>query len=644
LRAKGYATIVAAVFALAGANVAAATPAVRAAVRILPDFPLSRYAATGAVASMVPASGSTVSRASARASLVRGKLENSLLGGRPSGKPLIRLGGPPAAVTIYVALPPAGKHHNFARYPIAIVGGDYHGLLLSSSTRIPGLVSIADVAPTVRSLARGEKPILTSRTAANAVGEVRTMNQRLEAAHFSRRKSTRVLIGLVFGSAVLAWALRSALLGRLALLVVPAMVLGSTIASALHVVHGIRWWSGGIALALALPLALASTTAARFALSLAALLGAYAVFLGGFPTTVSLAALGPHPEGGGRYFGMTNQIETLLLAPALALGALVALPVLPLVALASLVVVGWSRLGADGGGLIVYAAGFAALALLRTQTRITPLRAAAAAAAVVALGLALVGLDALTGGSSHVTHAVGGGPGSVFSDVGHRLHLSWRGIVDKTDHLEIAVASLVTLVVLALLRPRSRALDALLAALVISLLLNDSGFDILRFGALVAIAVLTWSRLSRASVDSRAMRVPAAVLAGVAVLVAAGCGYEGTVEPFPKGMSGTVAKQTSTLPKGDASAGKALFASNGCGGCHTYAPAKSNGKTGPDLDKLPQYAQQANQGPLDQFVETSIVNPSSYVQSGYQDVMPKSYGNLTQKQLADLVTFLTQKQ
>jgi predicted histidine transporter YuiF (NhaC family) len=51
--------------------------------------------------------------------------------------------------------------------------------------------------------------------------------------------------------------------------------------------------------------------------------------------------------------------------------------------------------------------------------------------------------------------------------------------------------------VLAVLRPRSRTLDALLIALVVSLAVNDSGFDILRFGALVAIAVFTWSRVVR---------------------------------------------------------------------------------------------------------------------------------------------------
>jgi hypothetical protein len=478
---------------LASADRAWAAPT-RVAVRVVPVFAPQRYADRGAVGSMVPASGSKVSRKTALLSLTHGKLENSLLGGKPAGKPLIALGGPPAPVTIYVSLPPPGNRHNFRRYPIAVVGGGYHGLLLSSSTRVPGLVSIADVAPTVRALERAEKPILTSRRSADAPGELAELKARLDAAHFARKRSTRVLIGLVFGFAALAWVFRRSFFARAALLAVPAMVLASTIASALHVEHSIRWWSGAIALALTVPLALAARTPARFGLALAALLSTYAVFLGASSETVSLAAIGPHPEGGGRFYGMTNQVETLLLGPTLALGAIVELPLLAVVALASLVVVGWSRLGADGGGLVVYAAGFAALALLGARARVTVGRAALAAAGVIAVGLALVGLDALTGGSSHVTHAVGGGPGRVLSDLGHRLHLSWRGIVNKTDHLEIAAVSLAALIVLAVIRPRSRTLDSFLVALVVSLLVNDSGFDVLRFGALVAIAIFTWSR------------------------------------------------------------------------------------------------------------------------------------------------------
>ena len=182
------------------------------------------------------------------------------------------------------------------------------------------------MAPTVRSLERGEKPILTSRPARDAPAQLEQMNARLNAAHFGRKLSTRVLIGLVFGFAALAWLLRSPFFARAGLLAIPAMVLASTIASALHVEHGVAWWSGAIALVLTLPLSFATRTTRALALALAGLLAAYAVFLGASPATVSLAALGPHPEGGGRFFGLTNQVETLLLAPTLALGALVELP------------------------------------------------------------------------------------------------------------------------------------------------------------------------------------------------------------------------------------------------------------------------------------------------------------------------------
>src|SRR4029453_3520670 len=97
LRAKGFVGIVAVALALAGAQNARAARE-RVAVRVVPVFEPGRYAAQGAVGSMVPASGSNVSRETALLSLTHGKLENSLLGGKPSGRPLIRLGGPPAPV------------------------------------------------------------------------------------------------------------------------------------------------------------------------------------------------------------------------------------------------------------------------------------------------------------------------------------------------------------------------------------------------------------------------------------------------------------------------------------------------------------------------------------------------------------------
>jgi len=125
-------------------------------------------------------------------------------------------------------------------------------------------------------------------------------------------------------------------------------------------------------------------------------------------------------------------------------------------------------------------------------------------------------------------------------------------------------------------------------------------------------------------------------------LVAAGCGGK-TVAPLPSTVVGTVAKEAAP-PKGNAAAGKPIFASAGCGGCHTYTPAGTKASVGPDLDKLAQYAKQANQGTLEDFTRESIVNPGAYVQSGFQNVMPTTFGqSLKPQQISDLVAFLTQK-
>ena len=58
---------------------------------------------------------------------------------------------------IYLTLPGAPEH-NVRRFRVAILGGGYHGLLVSNRTRVPGLISLYDIAPTVSALERGKKP------------------------------------------------------------------------------------------------------------------------------------------------------------------------------------------------------------------------------------------------------------------------------------------------------------------------------------------------------------------------------------------------------------------------------------------------------------------------------------------------------
>jgi len=93
---------------------------------------------------------------------------------------------------------------------------------------------------------------------------------------------------------------------------------------------------------------------------------------------------------------------------------------------------------------------------------------------------------------------------------------------------------------------------------------------------------------------------------------------------------------------GGGASGAGLFQSNGCGSCHTFKPANSSGKIGPDLDHLPADAQKAGK-PLPAYVKESIVDPDAYIVPGYQKgVMPTSFGqSLSGAQVDALVKYLT---
>ncbi len=89
-------------------------------------------------------------------------------------------------------------------------------------------------------------------------------------------------------------------------------------------------------------------------------------------------------------------------------------------------------------------------------------------------------------------------------------------------------------------------------------------------------------------------------------------------------------------------AGKAVFASQGCGSCHALKAAGATAEVGPDLDKLPAFAEQAGK-PLEQFVKEAIVDPNAYVEAGYpRDVMPATYASLPATELDALVAYLVE--
>jgi len=92
------------------------------------------------------------------------------------------------------------------------------------------------------------------------------------------------------------------------------------------------------------------------------------------------------------------------------------------------------------------------------------------------------------------------------------------------------------------------------------------------------------------------VRRSAVIAAGLlAAGVLAACGAQGIASPTPSTVVGTLTTQTFPIVpafhlKGDATKGKAIFSSAGCGGCHTLAAAGSSGTVGPNLDSLkPNY-------------------------------------------------------
>jgi hypothetical protein len=399
----------------------------------------------------------------------------------------------PCPITIFLSLPNE-RIHNVRRFRIAITGGGYHGLLLSDRTKIPGLVSLYDIEPTVAALDRGEKPPLTSRPDADPEATLAKLDRRLTRAHDSRGAASYVVFGLVALFALLALGLRSAFWGRAALLAGPIAL---TTALALSGLEIARPWSVGLSMLVVVGFgapALAAVTRSPLVLA-AALLAVFAVYAGVLAfsqETSSLAALGPHPDGGVRFYGISNQVETLLLVPGILGGAILGAALIPLVAVCVLVVVGASGLGADGGGVIVFAVGYLFLWLRLRDVALTARNLVFAGAAAIGIGLVLVSLDAAFGGSSHVTRTIGDGPGTLFGELAHRWRVSLDGYVATWQATAIITFSLLVLVWIAFRRPRFPAVDAVLVALAVSLLVNDSPRDVVAYGALSCAALRFW--------------------------------------------------------------------------------------------------------------------------------------------------------
>jgi cytochrome c oxidase subunit II len=95
-------------------------------------------------------------------------------------------------------------------------------------------------------------------------------------------------------------------------------------------------------------------------------------------------------------------------------------------------------------------------------------------------------------------------------------------------------------------------------------------------------------------------------------------------------------------PPDEMAQGRQLFVQTGCGGCHALGDANTAGQVGPSLEGIGTRAATTVAGQsAEEYIRTSIVKPSDHVVTGYQPIMPGTYGTtLSEADLTALVQYL----
>jgi hypothetical protein len=451
---------------------------------------LQRLAARGAVGLLVPEIGPTTNRRQALAALVRGAEVNARLGGVPTGKPLLFPSGAKIAPTaprgtIVVALPAAGRPRaNDRRYPIAVIGRGFHGLLASPTTRIAGLVSIVDLAPTALGHRRGS---LSSTPSTNAVARLATLDRQI---HANNRLKLPALIIVACASMLLAAIRPRAVLPAVLAALLVNVALGAAQVSSEPLIVAvllIGCIAGGLGLARI------CRSESRLLSCIAGVVAVYTLVFALRPSWAAVTPLGPTQNS--RFWGMGNQLETLMLAPLLTGAWLAARRFgwfgFTAFALSACVFVTDNRLGSDGGGAIVLgvALAFVGARVFRVGARgfaILLLLASTLTLAIVSLNLGMPGPD-------HLRSAFGHGLPGMMRVAENRLPLAYLPALHEWPLLLPLALWFGGTVAIALRTAPGRASRDLVVALGLavatSLLVNDSAAYELA-GGVVAISAV----------------------------------------------------------------------------------------------------------------------------------------------------------
>lgn len=470
----------------------------------------------GAVGLLRPSYGPTTNRRRALAELERGTEVNARLGGVPGGDPLFEASNarvlPNCDMCIVLQLPPRGPPTaNDRLYRIAVIGRGLHGLLTSPTTRIPGLVSIVDVAPTALvHLHKG----MSSVPARTPVAQLSRLGSQIHGEDRLKYAGVFIVAGIV-----ILFALLGASAARTA---IPAALLANLVLGTLQVTNEVA-----ICAILTAATFVAALWLARICRDGLALLGlivavllVYMVLFATRPAWVAITPLGPDQNL--RFWGIGDQIATLLLTPLL-MGALIARQRLGWLGFAAFSLFGLfvmtdNRLGANGGGAIGLGLALAVLGARLSRRGVFALIGASAAAATIVLAIVQHGLAAP--GPNHLRSAFGHGLAGLLRVAANRVPLVYiPALHDWPLTLPLAIL-LVVGGVLALRATGARAardlLLALAAGLTASLLVNDATGFMLAAGISCASAAarftptgtpVRWLELARIRIPSRPQRV-----------------------------------------------------------------------------------------------------------------------------------------
>lgn len=401
-----------------------------------------------------------------------------------------------------------------------VAGPGFEGTLRSETTRRDGLVATSDIAPTVLEHLDVPVPAEVDGQAIEAVpngsvADVRELSARMNVI-VPRREAALTWVFLAWLALLVALilarrrdgALAALRVAFLAALWLPALALVTAATAPTREVEIAVLALGGLGLG-AVTDRLAPWPTGPVVPAAAVMLGHAIDLVAGSPL-IARSLAGPNPLGGARFYGIGNELETILSVTVL-FGTAAGLAgagsasrrapqVFAAVCVVSAILIGAGRLGAAVGGVITLGAGGAAAVLASLPGRLSGRRVAIAAGAPVAALAVLVAIDLATGGGAHLTRSVldAGSPGELLDIAKRRSELSLAGLGRGTT--PVSVAACVVLLVLGVARRRAvlapldrlpalqaRAFRAGLAgalvATLVGALANDSGPVIFLIGS-----------------------------------------------------------------------------------------------------------------------------------------------------------------